>query len=129
MDRLKEKVVNDEKNLNNKIAEIEGEWNRDKPSTSADIHPRDALSKLDSLNNSVTKVKDNYFKCCEAKELLGLEPGNMQRLENLREDIELLKEVWNHLQVVWAPYESIRDTLITAVTLKKIKDLENESVK
>ena len=104
MDRLKEKVINDEKNLNNKIAEIEGEWNRDKPSTSADIHPRDALSKLESLNNSVTKVKDNYFKCCEAKELLGLEPGNMQRLENLREDIELLKEVWNHLQVVWAPY-------------------------
>lgn len=87
MDRLKEKVVNDEKNLNNKIAEIEGEWNRDKPSTSADILPRDALSKLESLNNSVTKVKDNYFKCCEAKELLGLEPGNMQRLENLREDI------------------------------------------
>ena len=125
MDRLKEKVVNDEKNLNNKIAEIEGEWNRDKPSTSADILPRDALSKLESLNNSVTKVKDNYFKCCEAKELLGLEPGNMQRLENLREDIELLKEVWNHLHVVWAPYESIRDTLITAVTLKKIKDLEN----
>lgn len=45
----------------------------------------------------------------------------MQKLENLREDIELLREVWSHLQVVWQPYESIRDTLITAVTKVKIK--------
>ena len=66
-------------------------------------------------------MRTNYSKCCEAKELLGLEPGNMEKLENLREDIELLKEVWNHLQVVWQPYENIRDTLITAVTRNKIK--------
>ena len=47
----------------------------------------------------------------------------------MREDIELLKEVWNHLQIIWQPYENIRDTLITAVTKIKIKDIEMEAVK
>ena len=40
-----------------------------------------------------------------------------------------MKEVWAHLEVVWKPYESIRDTLITAVTKIKIKDTEMEAVK
>ena len=124
MDRLKEKVLNDEKHLNDKINDIENTWNREKPSSNSDLLPRDALNLLESLNSKINNVRDNYSKCCEAKDLLGLEPGNMQKLENLREDIELLQEVWDHLQIVWQPYENIRDTLITAVTKIKIKDIE-----
>jgi hypothetical protein len=30
---------------------------------------------------------------------------------------------------VWQPYESIKETLITAVTKGKIKDVEGEAVK
>jgi dynein heavy chain 1 len=129
MDRLKEKVLSDEKRLNEKINDIDSQWNREKPSTNADIVPKDALTLLDTLNMKINNVKDSYSRCCEAKELLGLEPGNLQKLENLRDDIELLREVWNHLQIVWAPYESIRETLITAVTNTKIKDLETEAAK
>lgn len=121
MDRLKEKVLSDEKRLNEKISDIETQWNREKPSSNADVVPKEALTLLDTLNMKINNVRDNYSRCCEAKELLGLEPGNLQKLENLREDIELLRDVWNHLQVVWAPYESIRETLITAVTKNKIK--------
>lgn len=87
MDRLKEKVLSDEKHLNEKINEIENQWNREKPSTSADIVPKEALNLLEVLNNRINNVKDSYSRCCEAKELLGLEPGNLQKLENLREDI------------------------------------------
>lgn len=46
MDRLKEKVLSDEKHLNEKIGDIESQWNREKPSTSADIVPRDAMNIL-----------------------------------------------------------------------------------
>lgn len=125
MDRLKEKVLSDEKHLNQKIVEIENNWNKEKPSSSAnaDILPKDAMNILEALNSRIDNVRDSYSKCCEAKQLLGLDPGNMQKLENLREDISLLRQVWNHLQIVWQPYESIRDTLITAVTRNKIKQL------
>ena len=121
MGRLREKVLSDEKHLNDKISDIEGTWNREKPSGSIDVAPKDALNLLEGLNSRVNNVRENYSRCCEAKDLLGLEPGNMQKLENLREDIELLRDVWNHLQVVWQPYENIRESLITAVTRGKIK--------
>lgn len=49
-------------------------------------------------------------------------------MDNLKEDIELLKEVWNYLKVIWEPYESIQDTLITALTRAKIKDIETKSI-
>jgi dynein heavy chain 1, cytosolic len=84
MDRLKEKVLSDEKRLNEKINDIETQWNREKPSTNADVVPKEALTLLDTLNMKINNVRDNYSRCCEAKELLGLEPGNLQKLENLR---------------------------------------------
>lgn len=80
MDRLKEKVLSDEKHLNEKINDIEGQWNREKPSSGADVVPKDALNLLDALNTRINNVRDNYSRCCEAKELLGLEPGNLQKL-------------------------------------------------
>jgi hypothetical protein len=49
--------------------------------------PRDALNILDMLNARINNVYENWYKCCQAKELLGLQPGDTQKLENLREDI------------------------------------------
>ena len=90
--------------------------------------PKDALTILEVLNNRVNSVKDNYDKCCKAKELLNLSPGDPQKLINLGEDIEHLQEVWAHLQTVWAPYEAIRDTFITAIAKTKIKDISTEVI-
>lgn len=84
MGRLQERVINDEKHLKNQIAEIEAVWNREKPSSNADITPRDALNILDMLNSRINNVYENWHKCCQAKELLGLQAGDTQKLENLR---------------------------------------------
>ena len=73
------------------------------------------------------KVKEDYEKCCQAKQLLGLTPGDTQKLEILQEEIELLNEVWRYLHKVWEPYESIKDTLIAAITNTKIKQIEMEA--
>lgn len=73
-------------------------------------------------------MRDSYEKCCQAKDLLNLPPGDTQRLDNLKEDIELLQEVWNHLQVIWEPYENIRETLITAITQSKMQKIEASAI-
>ena len=59
--------------------------------------------------------------------MLGLTPGDTQKLEILQEEIELLNEVWRYLHKVWEPYESIKDTLIAAITNTKIKQIEMEA--
>ena len=46
MDRLKEKVISDQKHLNEKIHDIENQWNREKPSSGSDLVPKDALNLL-----------------------------------------------------------------------------------
>lgn len=38
------------------------------------------MNILEGLNLRINKVKEHYSKCCEAKELLGLDPGNLQKL-------------------------------------------------
>jgi hypothetical protein len=122
---LQEKVTSDDKTLDEKIAEIEDQWAKEKPS-GGDLFPKEALNILDILASRINAVKENYDKCCKAKELLGLAPGNPQKLSNLQEDIEHLQEVWAHLQTIWAPYEAIKDTNITAISKVKIKDISNE---
>ena len=42
--------------------------------------PKEALSTLEILAQRVTSVKESYRKCCQAKELLGLTPGDTQKL-------------------------------------------------
>jgi len=56
--------LSDEKHLNEKIGDIESQWNREKPSTSADIVPRDALNLLEGLNSRINNVRDSYSRCC-----------------------------------------------------------------
>ena len=46
--------------------------------------PKEALSILDVLSSRIKSVRDNYEKCCKAKELLNLSPGDTQKLENLK---------------------------------------------
>lgn len=122
-------MLTDEKSLNEKIHEIETMWNNDKPSSNAEIVPKDALVLLDTLSTKINFVGEKYTRCCEAKELLGMPIANTQKLDDLKEDIELLREVWLHLQTIWQPYENIRDTLITAIHRNKIKEIETEVVR
>lgn len=42
--------------------------------------PKEALQTLEILAQRVHTVKDSYQKCCQAKQLLGLTPGDTQKL-------------------------------------------------
>jgi dynein heavy chain 1 len=86
MTRLQTKITTDENALNERIKEIENIWTKDKPS-SGDMLPNGALGTLEILSSRVAKVKDDYEKCCQAKQLLGLTPGDTQKLEILQEEI------------------------------------------
>ncbi|EAR94592.2 dynein heavy chain, cytoplasmic protein (macronuclear) [Tetrahymena thermophila SB210] len=118
---LQEKILQDEQILNEKIRDVEESWSSKKPS-SGEQSPIEALDVLNIISGQLGRVKDNYSNCCKAKLLLNLEPGNMQKLEDLEEDINSLKEVWQELNKVWQNIEALNDTLINAIQPKKIKE-------
>lgn len=45
--------------------------------------PNQALDVLNIIESKLQRVIDAYSKVCKAKELLELEPGNLERLEAL----------------------------------------------
>ncbi len=53
--------------------------------------PRDALNVLDMLKSRIGSACESVNKCAQAKDLLGLAPGDTQKIDNLKDDIELLQ--------------------------------------
>jgi len=49
---------------------------------------------LARIENSVEDIFEAYDKMCQAKFLLDLEPGDTNKLDNLKEQMEGLKSVW-----------------------------------
>ncbi len=97
---MQDRFIAQEQILNGKIREIEDIWAEKKPSNGA-LMPSVALDVLNVVAQLLASVKDEYRLCCRAKELLGLEPGNPERLEHLEEDIVALKEGWSELETAW----------------------------
>lgn len=102
-------------------------WANKKPNN-GEISPTEALDTLNIISGQLLRVKDSYISCCKAKLLLNLEPGNTQRLDDLEEDLNSLRDVWVEMNKVWSNIENLNDTLLNAVQPKKLKEaMDNAS--
>jgi dynein heavy chain 1, cytosolic len=70
----------------------------------------------------LANVKTEYLKCCQAKELLNLEPGNPARILEIEEETNNFKELWTELDRAWKNVEEIKDNLFASVQEKKIRE-------
>lgn len=96
-------------------------WNQKKP-YSGDLMPNKALDILNIIEGQLQRVNDDYIKCCKCKELLNLEPGNPERLEDLDQDLKGLREVWNEMAQIWQHVDSLKDQLVQSANPKAIKE-------
>jgi hypothetical protein len=119
-------VQQDEKSLNAVIEEIERDWREQKPD-SGDLFPAQALEVLRRMDGKVNEVKDKYIKCCSAKDLLRMEPGNPQKLEILDEQVQGLVKLWSELNKVWSFVTDLKDVQLLTVKPKQIKDAMDEA--
>ena len=72
---IQAKVAQDEKSFNSLIEDIEKDWKDQRPD-SGDLLPQQALEVLYRINKNLVDVMDKYKRCCAAKDLLRMEPGN-----------------------------------------------------
>ena len=117
---IQAQLLSDEQVQNGKIKDIEELWRNQRP-YSGDMLPNEALDTLNIIDGQLQRVKENYSRICQAKELLGLEPGNMQRIEVLEEEVQGLKGVWSELNRIWISVEALRETPLTGAVPKKLK--------
>jgi dynein heavy chain 1 len=119
--------LNAESNVINKsIQELDLFWEKSKP-FKADS-PSDALTSLSIAENMLKRVKEDFIKNCKAREMLGMEFSDPNKLDPIEEDIKDLKEVWTSLNVVWTKIEKFRDTPFIAIIPDKIKIELNNAI-
>lgn len=113
--------MDEEKNCNSKIKEIELEWEKTTPKN-ADFTPKEALDLLNIIGKKISTSNDEWVRICKAKELLDMELGDPLRLQSLVEDHGLLKSVWAEIHKVWQNIDQINETLLSAYVYKKVKE-------
>jgi dynein heavy chain 1 len=118
---LQAKILDEEKSCNNKIKEIEDDWEKNRPRT-AEFAPKEALDQLNIIGKKISTSNAEWIRICKAKELLDMELGDASRLQNLVEDLELLKSVWGEIHKVWQTIDVINDTPLSAYVHKKVKE-------
>ncbi|KAJ3212195.1 hypothetical protein HDU67_003972 [Dinochytrium kinnereticum] len=117
---LQMKIIAEEKIIKQKIEDILGEWNKDKP-VKGDIKPNDATNFLSAFETRVNRIKEEYDLVCRAREALDLELVTDNRLDPLVEELKDLKGVWISLSQVWTSLYEIKDTLWSSVVARKTK--------
>lgn len=124
---LQSKILAEERNINERMREIEENWKDVKPQ-SGNLEPNKALEFLSNIVTKVQKLKEDNEKVGKAKEVLDMDPSEPSNLENLEEEIVGLREVWSELAKVWTVIESVRETPWSAVVHKKIREVLTKAV-
>jgi dynein heavy chain 1 len=122
---LQAKIVQEEKECNSKIKDIEDEWEKSRP-RSSEHSPKDALDLLNIMGTKITKVNEEWGRICKAQELLDMELGDPHRLTNIVEDHQLLKNVWAEIHKVWQHIDQINEIPLSAFVHKKVKEKLDE---
>ena len=116
---IKARILAEESNINERIQKLEQYWAEKKPDK-AD-NPSEALEILNEAKSVIEEVKDVYVKNCKAKELLGLEYGDPNKLDNLSEEIKDLEDVWGELNKIYSKIDEQKETPFAGVNADKIK--------
>ena len=118
---LQGKMLAEEKSIMQKIHEIEEEWKQKRPDR-GDLLPSDAINTLSILEQKLSREKVAYTTVCKAKELLGMEPGDMEKILVLEDDMSSLKSVWTELNKIWSIIDEVRNLNLSTVSTKTIKE-------
>ena len=112
--------------IDERIQEVEKYWSEKKPDK-AD-NPTEALDILQEAKTSIEEVNESYTKNCKAKELLEMEFGDPNRLNNLLAEIKDLEDVWGELNKIFSKIDEKKDMPFRAVNADKIKRALEEAL-
>lgn len=86
--------------------------------------PQTAINQLGILGKRIEEAKNEWTRIYKAKELLDmdLELADPRRMDNLEEDYQNLRSVWQEIAKVWVTVEAINETPFSAYQHKKVKD-------
>ena len=119
-DALRAKISAEDKVISGKVAEVEAQWNAEKP-VSGKIPPAGALSTLRSFQSRLTTLRSELDMVLKAKEALDLPSSSSNILPTILEEVQDFTSVWDALSTIWNSVNELRDTLWSSIQPRKLR--------
>ncbi|CZT42301.1 dynein heavy chain [Rhynchosporium secalis] len=127
-DGLRAKITAEDKVVGDKILEITGQWNEEKP-VSGTISPDIASATLMSFESRITKLHEDSEMVSRAKEALDLPSSPATALTAILEEVQDFKSVWAALSTIWKSLNELREGLWTSVQPRKLRSAIDSLIK
>ncbi|KAJ5973393.1 hypothetical protein N7481_010603 [Penicillium waksmanii] len=117
---LRAKIAAEDRVIGDKIAEIIGQWNDEKP-VSGTIPPDEASRTLSSFQSRLESLQSEFEMVSKAKEALDLPASTESSLPAILEEVQDFMSVWAALATIWKSLEDLRESLWASVQPRKIR--------
>lgn len=114
------KIVAEDKIVQNRVAEVIAEWDREKP-IQGSLKADTAMNAISVFEARVSKIKEESDLVTRAKEALSLEGTREKRLDPVIEEIRDLKAVWTALSGVWSQIAEMREMPWSTLQPRKLR--------
>ncbi|XHG04755.1 hypothetical protein AWENTII_008001 [Aspergillus wentii] len=117
---LRAKITAEDKVISDKITEIIGQWNDEKP-VSGTIPPDEASRTLSFFQSRLEALQSEFEMVSKAKEALDLPASTESSLPAILEEVQDFMSVWAALSTIWKSLHDLRDGLWTSVQPRKLR--------
>ncbi|PVV04132.1 hypothetical protein BB560_001375 [Smittium megazygosporum] len=119
---LRFKISSEDKAINNKIQQLQEDWDNSKPSEGK-IDPKMALDTLAQFEASMVSLTEEADKVGQAKVALGLPHSSQDLLKPYLEELVDLKTVWLSLSSIWSSVDELKDMPWVSVVPRKLRSI------
>jgi dynein heavy chain 1 len=120
MGPLQKKVVDEDRQINNRITSLLQDWEKNKP-VGGSVRPDAAVNTLTIYESRFAKLQDEFASLTKAKDALGIALHSEDRLTPKQEELLDLKSSWDQLSKIWTSINDLKQTPWSAVVPRKIR--------
>ncbi|KAJ3451774.1 dynein heavy chain [Anaeramoeba flamelloides] len=117
---LQTKIEQEDQMLNRRYEKFLNNWKENKP-LDGKIIPSMAIERLQTFEQKINDLKQDFEKLSLARESLNMFPGKEINFESISGELNNLKQVWNELTGIWKMLQTLKETPWTAVIPQKIR--------
>jgi len=117
---LQMKIVDEDRAMDRRVAELLADWDRSKP-VQGDVKPDQAVQTIAIFETRFTRLKEEGDALSRAKHALDLDVKHDDRIVVRLEELQDLKGSWTELARIWKLIEELRGTQWSAVQPKKLR--------
>jgi dynein heavy chain 1 len=117
---LQMKVINEDRQVDNRIASLLDDWEKSKP-VGGSVRPDAAVNVLAIYESRFRKLKDEYESLCAAKLAMDMPVRRDVRLEERLEELLDLKASWSELSRIWTHINDLKQMPWSTVVPRKVR--------